>query len=310
MGSCRVVKPSRALARAWDRAEGYTWAVIVMIYGGWLMLLAATNWLPLWTVVPALAVTAAWHTHLQHELLHGHPTEVPWLNDGLATPPLSLIYPYSLFKRSHLEHHLSDLTVPGDDPESFYVTPDQWARSGPVRRWVLTAHNSLLGRFLLGPALAVEGLARQHGRLLLAGTPVVWAEWGAHGLMVALILWGVETHTDLPAWLYVLGVAYPANGLVMVRSYLEHRPVANENERTAIVESNWFWSLLFLNNNLHLLHHERPGEAWFRLRRLYVDHREDLLERNAGYVFAGYTDVARRYLLRPKDSPVHPLRTS
>jgi hypothetical protein len=34
--------------------------------------------------------------------------------------------------------------------------------------------------------------------------------------------------------------------------------------------------------------------------------RATLVTRNGGLVYCGYLDVARRYLWRPHDSPVHP----
>ena len=59
-------------------------------------------------------------------------------------------------------------------------------------------------------------------------------------------------------------------------------------------------SLLFLNNNLHHTHHARPGVPWYGLpgRPLALD--GDGAPRGAG-LYAGYGDVARRYLFRPFD---------
>lgn len=294
------------LAGVWDRAEGLTWVLIFAVYGGWLAILMSAAWLPLWLVCPLAALVGGWHAHLQHELLHGHPTEKQWVNDLLALPSLALLYPYSVFRRSHLEHHLANLTDPADDPESFYVTSSAWAHFGPLRRLVLIVNNSLLGRFFIGPWLAAGSLFKRESKRLLASDPLAWGEWLLHGAVVAGLLWIVETLSGMPAWVYVLFVAYPANGIVMIRSFLEHRPRANEEERTAIVEAGWFWSLLFLNNNLHVVHHERPGEAWYRLPGIYRAQREVVLQRNGGYIFRGYADVASRYLLKPKDLPVVP----
>ena len=62
--------------------------------------------------------------------------------------------------------------------------------------------------------------------------------------------------------------------------------------------------LLYLNNNLHFLHHGRPDLPWYALPATYRRERESLVEGNGGYRFAGYAEVARRYLFRAKDSPV------
>ena len=59
-------------------------------------------------------------------------------------------------------------------------------------------------------------------------------------------------------------------------------------------------ALLFLNNNLHALHHARPEVAWYRLPALAGD------ELPGSYDGVGYGALFRRYLFRIKDSPVHP----
>jgi len=292
------------LERAFERAEGWTWMVIIAVYGGIATMLAAASWMPLWVVCPTLVVLGAWHAHMQHELLHGHPTSREWLNDLMASLPVTLLYPYSVYKRSHMDHHLSDLANPMDDPESFYVSPDAWARFGAIRRGVLLANNTLLGRFLIGPFFAAMSLYREQGAHLIRGDRRAWLDWTVHAVLVSVYLWTVSQVSGLSPWLYVVGVAYPALGLAMVRSFLEHRAVADHDQRTAVVEANWFWSLLFLNNNLHVMHHDRPGEPWYRLPRLYREQRDAVLQRNGNYVYAGYGDVTRRFLLTPKDVPV------
>jgi hypothetical protein len=68
----------------------------------------------------------------------------------------------------------------------------------------------------------------------------------------------------------VLEFVYPALVLGMMRSFTEHRWGERASERTAIVESNWVFGLLFLWNNLHAVHHarvsgesvQRPFEHW------------------------------------------------
>ena len=174
-----------------------------------------------------------------------------------------------------------------------------------LRTLMATGTAAVIG-FIIGPWLGTARFLNAQSRRLFAGEPLAWCEWALHAGLVAGLLWAIGSVTGIPAWLYVVGVAYPAMGLMMVRSFLEHRPAESEQHRTAIVEAGWFWSLLFLNNNLHVVHHERPGEPWYRLPRLYASQRDAVLARNGGYVFAGYLGVARRHLLAPKDLPVHP----
>ena len=68
-----------------------------------------------------MAVTAALHASLQHEVLHGHPTRSASLNELLVALPLCAAYPFRRFKQLHLRHHNDErLTDPYDDPESWY----------------------------------------------------------------------------------------------------------------------------------------------------------------------------------------------
>ena len=95
--------------------------------------------------------------------------------------------------------------------------------------------------------------------------------------------------------------------LVMVRSFIEHRADPDPKRRSAIVEAAGFWRLLFLNNTLHRLHHERPGIPWYELPRIWRAERERILAENGGYLIRGYGEVVRRWLLRPREPVVHPL---
>jgi len=42
------------------------------------------------------------------------------------------------------------------------------------------------------------------------------------------------------------------------------------------------------------------------LPKIYRANREAVLTRNGGYRLAGYAEVARRWLLTPRDHPRHP----
>ena len=112
---------------------------------------------------------------------------------------------------------------------------------------------------------------------------------------------------DMPLWQYALLVAWPATSLMLVRSFLEHQARPSVEHRTVIVEAGPLMRLLYLNNNLHLVHHARPGLPWYRLPEAYARDRAGWLRRNDGYVFeGGYGEILRRYALRAKEPPVHP----
>ena len=107
-------------------------------------------------------------------------------------------------------------------------------------------------------------------------------------------------------WTYFLGFAYAGTALALVRSFAEHRAENTVARRTAIVENSWIFGPLFLFNNLHVAHHLRASLPWYRLPEWYRLNRAALIERNGGLVYETYFDVARRYLFRPHDAPLHP----
>ena len=138
------VDHARAIAaldtRFTARTEWPTWLLIVAIYGGWLavLLLVRGGTLSLAAATPPLILLGAWHLSLQHELLHGHPTRSALVNKLLGYPPLTVWYPYTLYRDTHLDHHRDeDLTVPGVDPETNYVTRERWEQLLQLKiRWL------------------------------------------------------------------------------------------------------------------------------------------------------------------------------
>jgi fatty acid desaturase len=135
----------------------------------------------------------------------------------------------------------------------------------------------------------------------------LYGDWLLHAGMVSLVVYWLSAVVGMPIWLYVVCFVYPGTALILLHSFIEHRPDARVSRRTAIVEAGPLLSLLYLNNNLHALHHARPDIAWYKLPAVYRDWRRDLLARNDGFRFSGYDEIARRFLLRAKDSPRHPL---
>jgi fatty acid desaturase len=77
-----------------------------------------------------------------------------------------------------------------------------------------------------------------------------------------------------------------------------------------VVEASWLFAFLFLNNNLHALHHERPAMAWFLLPAAYRAERTGILKRNGFLLYKGYRQIFARYLVRPIDQPIHPIYRS
>lgn len=287
--------------------EWQTLLLCLTIHG---LFAALTFWyasLPLWLLPILGAPLVAWHSSYQHEALHGHPTRLQWLNNLLAGLPLMMWVPYAIYRDSHLRHHRDEfLTDPIEDPESFYVTPAQWMQFSTARRMLHRIVNTLAGRLLIGPAFVAGTFIWGQLRLFLKGSGQ-WRAWFWHGLgFVALIVW-VTRICDMPLWLYIACFAYPGTGVLLLRSFAEHHAAPEPEDRTAIVDAEAPLALLFLNNNLHVAHHARPGLPWYELPR-YEAGRRALAGGAAERIYKGYREVARRWLFRTKESPVHPFK--
>lgn len=272
---------------------------------------AALTWfyrdLPWWLTLPAGAYLVAWHSSLQHEATHRHPTRWPLFNELIVFPNLWLWLPYRVYRDTHLAHHRDQrLTDPVDDPESYYKTANQWACHSRWMRSVLWIRNTVAGRLAFGPPLALWQLWETQLPKLLRGERDAMTAWALHGLACALVLAWVVWVCRIPIAAYVLLFAYPGTALAMLRSFAEHQAAAVPEHRTVIVEAAWPLALLYLNNNLHALHHREPWLPWYRLPRRYRRQRDVILAANGGYRFSSYAEIVARYLLWPKEPPLHP----
>lgn len=286
-----------------------TVAVAAGTYFAFFLLTWHFHLLPWWLVLPCGGYVICLHGSLQHETVHGQPFRRRWLNSALVFPSLWLWMPYGYYRETHIIHHRDEqLTSPLDDPESNYVAPEHWAEMGWFHRRVREVLTSVAGRLLIGPIYATGKLACILARAIGRGDLHHLRHWALHVPAVAIVLLWVMWVCDIPLWAYVLLFAYPGLSLTLLRSYLEHRAVPNVGERTAIVEAGPAMSLLYLNNNLHLLHHQDPGAPWHTRPRAYRARRAELIASGQGYVIqGGYREIVARYLLRAKEPVVHPL---
>jgi fatty acid desaturase len=287
------------------RVEWPTLAVAVAIAAGFAAVLTWHGRLPLGLVIAALALFGAWYNSLQHEVVHGHPTPWPRLNTALAVIPLGLVVSFATYRSSHLAHHRTpELTDPGLDPESFYVSMRTWERCGRVRRAALVTMQTLAGRLVFGPLAAA--LRWMRIELTAARSRRGAARLLCHVVGVAAVL-AVVRASGMAWWVYAIGVGWGGGALTMLRSFAEHR-YARGATRTAVVRAGWFFSVLYLNNNLHHTHHERPAVAWFMLPALHERLDSDRIAADGAGLYRGYADVARRHLFHPFDVAAHPSR--
>jgi fatty acid desaturase len=289
------------------RSEWPTWAVIVAIYGGWFGVALNACTIGLVPSIALLAALSCWYMSLQHELMHGHPTRWPLLNMLFGIAPLAVWFPYEVYRESHLRHHDdAHLTEPGRDPESFYVTPAQWASAGPVLRAALAARNTFAGRMLIGPWFSIAASWREAAQAVVERRWRIVASWAAHLASLVLLASWLETRCGIPWRAFVFGVGYASLALASVRSFQEHRAAEKESERTVVNEAAWPWRLLFLNNNYHAVHHDLPGVPWFALGQVYARRRDGYRASNGGFVVRGYGEWAIRHAFAQAAEPVHP----
>ncbi|SDA39120.1 Fatty acid desaturase [Pseudomonas sp. NFACC15-1] len=301
-----IVKLSRTLT---SQTEWPTWLLLVGFYLAWALVVFHGQALgQLISIVLLVPLVVLWMS-IQHELIHGHPTRWPVINKALGFLPFAVWYPYDIYRDTHLAHHNDEvLTVPGQDPESRYVTSRSWVQSPRYMKTLLWVNKTLGGRLIIGAPLALMTLASTALDGFLHSERSSWRMWLIHLLCVGVLLGLVEQYSAISAVQYVFLVSLPALSIAMIRSFYEHRPSTLPEHRTVINESSGLLSWLFLNLNLHLVHHDLPGLPWFYLPRVYRARREQWIARNNGYVIHGYFQLLQRHLINPVDCPRHPAR--
>jgi fatty acid desaturase len=177
---------------------------------------------------------------------------------------------------------------------------------GAFKRGILTFNQTMAGRLLIGPILRLSLLIAKETRRVRQGDFSHLPHWAAHAAAVAALFWFISGVCGFPWWQYCLLVAYPGLSLSLLRAFTEHRAAEDSQERTASVESNVLFGILYLYNNLHVAHHLKPAMPWYDIPRFYRDNRAALLAGNGQFVYKGYAQLARNYFLVPVFSPVHP----
>jgi fatty acid desaturase len=186
------------------------------------------------------------------------------------------------------------------------VLKADWARMGPFQRRVLMFNQTMAGRLLIGPMLRLWTLARKESRRVGQGDYSHLPHWAVHVVALGVLFGFISGICGFPWWQYCLLVAYPGLSLGLLRAFTEHRAAEDSQERTASVESNVLFGLMYLYNNLHVAHHLKPAMPWYEIPRFYRANRQQLLANNGNFVYPGYALLAGRYFLTPVFSPVHP----
>ena len=287
------------------RGEWRTIAVIVAIYGLTVLTVLRHEVLTPWLTIPVLSVLGAWHLSMQHETIHGHPFRHVWLNDLIGSIPVTLWIPYFSFKKDHIEHHQSDLTHPGLDNESYYVSPEAWESAGKLRKAAYWANRTILFRMFVWTIVSTVTYLWSKVRLMLKGDQKTWFAMIAHTVGLVAVVYFVRSVAEMPLWQFALGTTYGGRILNAIRPFPEHKYQSDTEVRTAMVMAGPFMSLLMLNNNLHVAHHEEPGVAWYEVPNMSARVNAVERAREAGLLYeGGYAEVFRRFSFKPMGAPL------
>ncbi len=286
------------------------WPTVILIiacYAAW----AVVGFL-IWPSYPIIALallvlTVALQSSLVHEVLHGHPTRNAQVNEAFVFLPIGVVWPFRRFKTIHLRHHADErLTDPLDDPESYYQALWQHEELPEAMKRLLRINNTMVGRFFIGPWLSVVGFFIDDAKLIAKGDHAIRKAWLMHALGLAVVIPVVTYGFGMPLWLYVLVPVWFGQSIIAIRTFAEHQWSENPEGRTIIVERTPL-SFLFLNNNLHFVHHKSPTVAWYRLPKLFRERRDEWVRMNNGYVFPNYLALLKSYAFHAKEPVVHPV---
>ena len=171
---------------------------------------------------------------------------------------------------------------------------------------MLDFNNTFLGRFMIGPLVMFVGFVGRDMQLIGAGDRDILRAWLHH---LAGSRGGVRSGRSASAE-FRSGSTCSAPISACRSSTCGLSPSIRRTRspggRTVIVEASPVFGLLFLNNNLHYVHHENPRVPWYNLPALYRANRAAFLAANGSYSFQGYSEMLRRYLFRAKTPVPHP----
>jgi fatty acid desaturase len=163
-----------------------------------------------------------------------------------------------------------------------------------------------LGRIAIGPLYYAARALNDLAAALRVADRVALTHWTVHAVVTAGLLWWVVGICRISVLEYALLFAWPGTGLALIRSFAEHRSAPDVAARTATIEAGWFMRLLYLNNNLHALHHAEPTGAWHQRPAAYRRQRAEVLARSRYNLVPSYTVLFRNHMLEPKEPLFHP----
>ena len=283
-----------------------TLVIAVLVYGGWLATVFLHKQMPWWATFALLTWFGAWHLSLQHELVHGHPFRNSKLNAALASLSLTMWVPFLSFKRDHISHHNTTLTHPKLDTESYYSMPEQWQHSGRFLRSIYWANRTIAFRLTIWSVFSTVQYFFADAWRAIRNVDNARSAWVLHIPALIAVTYIVNNLAGMSMIEYLIGGVFASHSLNMMRSFAEHKTLGDESTRTAVIDAGRVMSLLMLNNNLHIAHHDEPSAPWYKVPE--VAERLNAFERaqkiDALYK-GGYGELLRRFTFKPYDQPVY-----
>ena len=283
-----------------------TLVIAVLVYGGWLATVFLHKQMPWWATFALLTWFGAWHLSLQHELVHGHPFRNSKLNAALASLSLTMWVPFLSFKRDHISHHNTTLTHPELDTESYYSMPERWQHSGRFLRSIYWANRTIAFRLTVWSVFSTVQYFFADAWRAIRNVDNARSAWVLHIPGLIAVTYIVNNLAGMSVIEYLIGGVFASHSLNMMRSFAEHKTLGDESTRTAMIDAGRVMSLLMLNNNLHIAHHDEPSAPWYKVPE--VAERLNAFERaqkiDALYK-GGYGELLRRFTFKPYDQPVY-----
>ena len=283
-----------------------TLVIAVLVYGGWLATVFLHKQMPWWATFALLTWFGAWHLSLQHELVHGHPFRNSKLNAALASLSLTMWVPFLSFKRDHISHHNTTLTHPELDTESYYSMPERWQHSGRFLRSIYWANRTIAFRLTIWSVFSTVQYFFADAWRAIRNVDNARSAWVLHIPGLIAVTYIVNNLAGMSVIEYLIGGVFASHSLNMMRSFAEHKTLGDESTRTAMIDAGRVMSLLMLNNNLHIAHHDEPSAPWYKVPE--VAERLNAFERaqkiDALYK-GGYGELLRRFTFKPYDQPVY-----
>jgi len=140
---------------------------------------------------------------------------------------------------------------------------------------------------------------------MLRGDKQAWFAMAVHAAGLVVVAYLVRSVGGMPLWQFALGTTYGGRILNAIRPFPEHKYQSGVETRTAMVMAGPFMSLLMLNNNLHVAHHEQPGVAWYEVPNMSVRVNAVERAREVGLLYeGGYAEVFRKFSFKPMGAPL------